>query len=189
LAPIYETYGKTLSKDKFVESDINDDESYKLKIRSNIDPSFNESTIVDNINKGKDFLENYSGVEKTLIEMEIDKRAKPHDSRYNDTKYAYYKEKKVEEYFTFLKTKFFNSNEESKTSAYSIDSSYFEVNQDNQLCMLQYDNASGKYSLTTDDSIPSSYISYDRVLRTVVEELVDITIYISKLREEVKLQL
>lgn len=186
--PIYRTYGQYLTQDTFIESDITNDEAYQLKVRSNIDSSFDEGSILDKINSGEDSLDNYQGVYKTLIEMEQKKREKPYNTLSGDTRYAYYKEQKVSEYFSFLKNKFNNTNQDSKNKEYVLDDNYFEINQDSNLCLLMLDGDGG-YELTKSTDVPEGVYSYDKVLDSVVSELVYITRYISKLREELKLSL
>lgn len=122
--------------------------------------------------------------------MEQDRREKPYLAGQNDTRYAYYKEQKVLEYFNFLKNKFNSTNSNIKNaSEYVADPNYFLMSQANNLCILTYDSDSGLYRLTHDKDVPEGSYSYDAIMRNVVGELVYITQYISKLREEMKLQL
>lgn len=188
--PIYATYGKNLVQDEFVESDITNDEAYQLRIRSNIESSFDEGEELDKIQSGKASIDDYSGAYRTLIEMEQEHREKPYSAFQNDTRYAYYKEQKVIEYFEFLKNKFNSTNSNTKnTREYVADPNYFLMDQDNNLCILTYDSKDELYRLTKDEDVPDGTYSYDAILKKIVGELVYITQYISKLREELKLQL
>jgi hypothetical protein len=127
--PIYKTYGSIINnteeKNKLIEP-INE-KIYQLKIKNNI-VSFDEKNIVNNINKGLDSLANYSGTELEILNLEISNRELP---KYNDiptSKFAYYKEKKVYEYFDFIINKFGNFyTKPNDYKDYIIDKTYFEI--------------------------------------------------------------
>jgi hypothetical protein len=122
--------------------------------------------------------------------MEQERREKPYSALQSDTRYAYYKEQKVLEYFEFLRNKFNSTNTNTaNTREYAADPNYFLMDQDNTLCILTYDSKKEMYRLTKDEDVPEGIYSYDAILKKVVGELVYITQYISKLREELKLQL
>ena len=71
--PIYVTYGKNIDQ-KFQQQPITVDEAYQLKVRNNIETTFDEAKIVDDIDDGKDSKDNYSGVYLDLINLEIKKK-------------------------------------------------------------------------------------------------------------------
>jgi hypothetical protein len=85
-----------------------------------IPSSFDEQKIVDDIDSGLDFIDNYVGFQQELLHMEIDRRSKTFQGvdgsklvdRNNKsvelkTRYSYYRKTKVLEYYNFLNN-FFN---------------------------------------------------------------------------------
>ena len=82
---------------------------YRYKKAFNVKPGFDEKQIVDNIENGLDFLDNYQGGELSVLQLEINERAKPKYSKnsgyaYNrlDTRYSYYNEIEVKQYVKFV---------------------------------------------------------------------------------------
>lgn len=149
--PIYVTYGKNIDQ-KFQQQPITVDEAYQLKVRNNIETTFDEAKIVDDIDDGKDSKDNYSGVYLDLINLEIKKRQEPKYPEFKTSRYAYYKEKKVNEYFSFLKNKFYSTHEYITPEPYGIDSNYFEISQGDNIVMLKTEDTNAdtaRYYLTT----------------------------------------
>lgn len=87
------------------------------------------------------------------------------------TRYSYYRRAKVLEYANFIDNKFFSDKQSVSVDEYSYDPNYFNVGKT---------NLPGIFS--TDGEINTE------VLDHVVKYLVNITIYIQKLREKFKLQ-
>ena len=98
-------------------------DSMQFKRINNIPLSFNEQSIVDNIDAGADSLENYTGSFRQLLDIEIARRARRltqvgnNDKKYswaflpsdnfddisnNKTRYSYYRKAKVLEYARFV---------------------------------------------------------------------------------------
>ena len=82
---------------------------YRLKRSLNVAPGFNEHDIVDNIENGLDFLDNYQGGQLSVLQLEIDERAKTKFSGQNgyaanrpNTRYSYYNEVEVKKYVKFV---------------------------------------------------------------------------------------
>ena len=82
---------------------------YRYKKALNVDPSFNESKIVDDIEDGLDFLDNYQGGELSVLNLEIAERSKVkfskekgYESKRLDTRYSYYNEQEVLQYVRFI---------------------------------------------------------------------------------------
>lgn len=82
---------------------------YRYKKALNVSPSFNQSKIVDDIENGVDFLDNYQGGELSVLSLEIGERAKVkfsretgYESRRLDTRYSYYNEQEVRQYIRFI---------------------------------------------------------------------------------------
>ena len=176
--PIYKSYGSVINNTAEKETIVSekDEQIYQLKVKNNL-VSFDEKTIVNNIYNGYDNLDNYSGTELEILELEINNREEAKYKEYPTSKYAYYKEQKVYEYFDFIKNKFGNLS--SKYNEYEIDNNYFEFtnNEDIQLLSADQNNV---YSLND---------NYYYLLDTTVKNLVYYTTSIAKLREKIKLQL
>lgn len=82
---------------------------YRYKKALNVPPGFNQSKIVDDIENGLDFLDNYQGGELSVLQLEIDERAKAkfstergYESNRLDTRYSYYNEQEVRQYIKFV---------------------------------------------------------------------------------------
>lgn len=79
----------------------------RYKRAFNVSRSFNEAKIVDAIEMGEDFIDNYSGAELSVLKLEISERSKRMYSLkgYSSdptSRYAYYKEKEVLDYYRFI---------------------------------------------------------------------------------------
>ena len=81
---------------------------YRLKRSLNVAPWFNQRLIADKIENGFDFIDNYSGGELSVIQAELNERAKPKysDGYYSSdrptTRYSYYDELEVKKYIRFV---------------------------------------------------------------------------------------
>ena len=88
------------------------DISYKHAIRNykrayGVEESFNQAKIVDDIEAGLDFLDNYTGGKLSVLNLEIQERAKTRYgangySKEQNTRYSYYNEKEVLDYLRFI---------------------------------------------------------------------------------------
>jgi len=79
----------------------------RYKYAFNVRSDFNESKIVDAIEMGEDFIDNYSGPELSVLMLEISERSKRMYSPKGyatdpTTRYAYYKEREVLNYYRFI---------------------------------------------------------------------------------------
>lgn len=82
---------------------------YRYKKALNVPPGFNESEIVDNIETGNDFLDNYQGGELSVLLLEINERSKTkftskggYEANRLNTRYSYYNEQEVRQYVKFI---------------------------------------------------------------------------------------
>ena len=82
---------------------------YRYKKGLNVSPSFDQSKIVDDIEAGLDFLDRYQGGELSVLQLEINERAKEKFSKSTgyasdrlDTRYSYYNEQEVRHYVKFV---------------------------------------------------------------------------------------
>lgn len=165
-----------------------DDDFRMFKEEHGISPTFDQGGIVDLIEQGEDRLENYTGYELELLNKEISRRASvlsktdlignlnglvdtSGDVILRKTRYSYYRRAKVLEYANFIDNKFFSDKQSASVDEYSYDPNYFNVGKT---------NLPGIFS--TDGEINTE------VLDHVVNYLVNITLYIQKLREKFKLQ-
>lgn len=182
----------------YIESKLNtDDTILKLKKQYNIE-DFDYLTVVDNIENGIEFLENYDGIKKTILNYEIADRVKAKYSVYPETRYSYYKEKEVLSYFEFLKNRYYSINSDILSqNIYSINPNYFIYDGKTQIQFIKYDSEIKIYKLTSKETsenkdfikVDDGFISYEEVISTVVKNLVELTLNIAKIREKVKLSL
>lgn len=168
-------------KDKLVQinEDIKVSDFKNFKTRHNISNKFDEVEIVDNIDNGKDFLDNYSGYELELLKLEIEKRSKPISLDRPQTKYHYYQEKIVKEYFDFIEYKFSSINNLNNISdaKYNVDNNY----------ILITDKEKTVYEKLIGEESGNFYIKQE-MIDSVAENLTAVTFEIQKLREKLKLE-
>lgn len=199
--PIYcyltDEYFKT---NNYYESiDNSADSRRRFKNKNNIPLAFDEKTIVDNIDNGTDSLDNYFGSELELLNIEIAERAKTlsfniADATYiNDnsdgivekyTRYSYYRKAKVLEYMHFIDNQYYAGEAYlSSNSIYAFNPNYYEVEKrhdfDAESHVVKQLSA---YTGNVDEEIRFSIID------SVAKTLANLTMYIAKLREKVRLQ-
>ena len=101
----------------------------KKKFLYCIDESFDPEKEVDKIEAGETAYDDYSNYEKEVLDIEISRRADPFSALELQTRYKYYKEKKLQEYSNFIQDQYFTySKTYSNASSYNIDSDYFIFN-------------------------------------------------------------
>lgn len=175
----------------------------QLKIKYNINKDFDESTIVDAIENGYDLIDRYNIYEQEILKAEIlyreqtysfvKKYKDPEESflGFNLTRYSYYREKKVKEYFSFIDNTYNNllietgivdtiagrSTDNDSIVTYDKDINYFDINQANRKTLLTYD------PLTQDLEIQASYID------VIAHLLANQTLQIAEIRDQIKLQI
>lgn len=156
-----------------------------------IPASFDEKAVVDGIDDGTDFLEDYTGDMYTLVQMEISRRAATlqfqprarvnspmntdRDSVELKTRYSYYRKAKVLEYYRFMKG-FFSQVGKTEVSAYGYDQSYFEIGSSQMRAVLVWDQDGNSFSIDND------------LVAAAAKVLADISFYVASLRERLKLQ-
>ena len=166
-------------------TNTDNDEIIRLKRIHNI-IKFDEKEIVDKIDNGEDSLDNYDGIKREIIEREISRRAstlKIIDNSNNElytnnnlsTRYSYYRKAKVLEYAKFIDNKFYSENIGSKD--YDIDKNYSIITKEGFKNVISYQT----------DSNGNRPIDNEMVV-FVANSLVNVTKYISTLREQLKLQ-
>ena len=179
--------------------EIND---LKLKYRIY---NFDEEEIVDNIENGYDKLDNYSEYEQEVISAEIKRRQNTYEGNVNEgdktylsgqnslgyqiTRYSYYREKKVKEYFKFIentynttlvykiKNQIFDKSTELSDEVYDKDTTYFNINDTVFNKLLIY------------DSINKQHILQCQYIEAVAQLLAEQTIELADIREQLKIQI
>lgn len=126
---VYNKYWTSNLQDGQLPSIVNDYSKtiYRYKKSFNIPNSFNETKIVDDIENGLDFLDNYQGGELSVLNLEIQERSKTkfspnigYSTNRLDTRYSYYNEKEVKQYIKFIDDIYILSQTKA-TNATSID--------------------------------------------------------------------
>ena len=161
----------------------------RLKTLHNI-VDFDQTAIVDKIDEGKDSLDNYAGPRLEILEAEISRRAKTltivkdnndeddpaYQSTNLSTRYSYYRKAKVLEYAKFIDNKF--CTDVVSAERYKLDPNYLLVQQP-----TEYQNViSANRSENGTRQINYSMVAY------VAKSLANITKYIAKMRQQLKLQ-
>lgn len=177
---VYEEISATLlDKDDTTKSQQNTDIYKEYKVRYSINLSFNPSNIVDDIDSGKDSIDNYTGAELELINMEKQRREEPYSLSKPYTRYKYYTEKQVQEYFKFIENKIFNDNEVFSGNQYNINRNFILLENTNKKYLLNYVvDEDGNLTLSLDDDM----------IRSVANTLATMTIYVSEIRDKIKTQ-
>lgn len=176
--------------------DIYDDTENGLlefKKLHNISPSFNYKEIVNNIDIGKDTIENYSYPESKLLELELVRRSQTlskedfqkysTDDKYstqNISRYSYYRKAKVIDYINFINQKYFIDNLKNLSATlYDLDINYIniaKIQNSSTTNVIYVDSADNKVKINDD------------IIEQVAISLAITTFYILKLRDKLKIQ-
>lgn len=123
-----------------------DEQVAALKEKYGITDSFDEQEIVDNIDNGTDFIENYDGYQLEIIKAEIARRARTLNSELSSiksaldqtyssaeqkTRYSFYRKAKVLEYNNFINNFLTKPQDNAFVYKYPYDQTYFELSSDN----------------------------------------------------------
>ena len=183
-----------------LEADEYDKKIAELKIKFKLTKKFDQVAIVDAIEYGLDDIKNYDDHEQEVIQVEIDRREDKYqyEKPYNEaekmignnvTRYSYYREKKVKEYFDYIQTTYNNlitttdiesavrENPSAIIKVYDKDQNYFNLNQSQTYKLLSYDRD------TQDVTINNSMIV------RIVELLAQQTLELTEIREQLKIQM
>lgn len=173
----------------------------QLKAKYNISKSFNQEAIVDDIENGYDSFDNYNTFEQQILKYEVERRQQTYSAKkeydqsnatlgFNLTRYSYYREKKVKEYFKFVEdaynslivesdivTNIDNSvNDSSMTiKPYEHDINYFDIDQQVKKKFLRYED--GVIEVDTAQIV------------AIAQMLAEQTLAIADIRDQVKLQI
>ena len=195
-APIYSIEGEwgvyeelARRRDKYalqyVEGTVEYDRR-QYKMLNGVSLRFDECAALDRIEAGLELESDYQGFELKLIQMERELRQKS-QSGDKTSRYAFYKKQRVLEYANFVTDKYFSDHKCTDLSVYKYDNRYFEV-----LFKHGSGDPGDKYegsgaAVLYKDENEKLQISSDMV-RSVAESLADTSLYISRIREKIKLQ-
>lgn len=187
---------KTLSLSDFQDTDTQKQRGGQIIdfIRiHNIEKSFDYIGIVDDIDNGKDSLDNYSYPKRELLELEIQNRQSKLDAviikdivgdsadygrltKDNSSRYSYYRKQKMLEYVKFINNKYFIDNLQGlDVKIYDVDSNYFEMKDGTLSTVVVLDPGNGN-------------TVNGQMIESVARSLTVATEYITRLREKIKLQ-
>lgn len=173
----------------------------QLKAKYSISKSFNQEAIVDDIENGYDSFDNYNTFEQQILKYEVERRQQTYSAKkeYDQsnatlglslTRYSYYREKKVKEYFKFIEdaynslivesdiaTNINNSANDSSVTIkpYEHDINYFDIDQQVKKKFLRYED--GVIEVDTAQII------------AIAQMLAEQTLAIADIRDQVKLQI
>lgn len=167
--------------------DTYDERIRQLKLKHGI-TGFSNQRIADDIDSGNDSLDNYTGVKRTILDIEFEKRSSVFRDEYKvvnsrsenetdanklQTRYSYYREQKVKEYFDFIQSEYASFADRqtgllNDVGVYDVDRNYIEI-------------SSPTVELLTLDG---TY--HDEYVVQVSNILKDICITISEIRERLK---
>lgn len=129
---------KSIARSIYSGFSEDDDNILSIKMYNHVPKSFNEQKIVDDIDAGLDELDNYTGAELSILNIEMQRRAAPLDwkkigvaassGKLPQTRYSYYREKKVAEYATFIDS--YYTTIVTDPDIYDFDSNYYVINND-----------------------------------------------------------
>ena len=180
--------------DDAIQNSINEfdgfdyDTTLSLRMFYNVSKQFDEKAILDRIEDGTDSIDNYAGAELSLILNEKQNRSNPLNfdkigkdgnvSRIPQTRYSYYREKKVAEYAHFVDN--YYSSIKITPNVYDFDNNYFLL--DDAACSCRVIDVKDINNIRPQDDINTEMIS------VVSKYLTQLTLYISKIRDKIKLQ-
>lgn len=171
----------------------------ELKLKYGLLNDFDQQTIVDNIENGYDSINNYNVYEQLLLKEEILYREQTYSSikkynnqiekflGYNLTRYSYYREKKVREYFSYIENECNNliltdgiqsaitNNTGVVIKQYDKDHNYFDISQTNHETLLVEEN--------------NQLIIQESMISKMAKALAEQTIQISYIRDQIKTQM
>lgn len=173
----------------------------QLKIQYCVGKDFDQSGIVDAIEYGYDSINNYNTFQQIILSTEIQHRKDTYqydktylssesDLGYNLTRYSYYRERKVKEYFAFVedtynsllteetvKNAVDNTDDDVSITSYDKDKNYFNIDIKEWKHLLVFNE------LDNEIEIQHSYIE------SIAELLANSTIEIANIRDQVKLSI
>ena len=150
----------------------------KYRTKYNIPKTFNSVIEANNIEQGFSTLSDYSIHEQYLINAELDYRYRPMQQKHPESRYHYYRERAVRDYFNFIENECADlSNLYESATKYSIDNSFIEVSS---ISSVQLANIT--------DDVEFELEINDDYIYNVAKTLTNIVNAIRDIREQVKTQ-
>lgn len=145
------------------------------KLEGNVSLDFDEVAAVDKIENYEAQLSDWSGVELQLISAEMTSRHQPMKSDLSNlmTRTSYYRKLKVKEYFKLIEDQVHGDNE-TNFQEYKLDSRYVKVDKNTKMRILSINN--------------NKLCFNDDMVKYTAKLLADMTIYISELRNSLKIK-
>lgn len=160
-----------LEKD-FILVNPNEQEIHDYKLQWNISKNFDQAAELDKIENGEAELADYSNYEQHVIQLEKAGRDVAFNALEPATRFKYYKEIDVKEYYKFIEGEYYK-NEASRlyntAKQYTVDNNYIEVESLEKVNLLQ---KNGNFN--------------SNMLKTAIKEIANTIDEIRNLREQLK---
>lgn len=159
------------SVDNNNQKELDDLQMYRL--RYNIPKSFNAIAEANLIEQGESSLDSYTSHERYLVEAELEYRRRPRAALKMESRYHYYREREVRDYFKFIESECATALSDLYMTAaqYKADTTYIQINNVNDTKKL----------------LENGVIQADMVWQTA-ETLASIVEAIRDIREQLKTQ-
>lgn len=172
---IFVALSDNIELSNFTLENTNEEEISKLnafRLKYNIDKDFNSSNELDSVENGLSSFQDYTIHEQYLLSSELAYRQQPLSSSALYSRYYYYRQRVVRDFFKFVEHEYANYlSLYLSTDQYNIDNSYLVVNNDKEISLVDR-------GLNLNETMIDS----------VAKVLVDITEAIRDIREQVKTQ-
>lgn len=176
---IYKSLSTDILCNDFELHSSNSEEMLAQKTLYNVDSSFDVYAEADNIDNGLSSLNDYSNYERLLVQQELDSRSNPYAADQMQTRYKYYRELEVKQYFDFMKTQYLDYEKiYQNTLQYFVDKDY----------MLLPSNQFNTYSLLLSTDIDGNLVLNEDAICKVASTLVQIVNSIRDVRQNLKTQ-
>lgn len=175
--PIYQILSDNILLSSFVLPNKYKDKMDAYKTKWNIPISFQPEDEMQKIEAGISSYENYTLREQELLDIEKRRESDPYIELQPLTRYAYFKERKVKDYFKFIEDWYNQSVQQYNTAKeYPVDKTYIDItdNKNSYASSLLIKNPNGSLQLQT------------RMVKIVVNKLLDITHRLQDVREYLK---
>ena len=149
----------------------------EYKTRWHIPPEFNPEDAVEDIEAGLSTIDDYQEKYKGLIEIEYDRENAALNKLEPMTRYAYFKEKKVKEYYKFVQDQYLQiADRYNNATKYDVDNTY----------LLLDSSKNGKSALVVDPLMQEDGGIKGYMVNAVVNNLLDVIHKVQNLREYLK---
>ena len=177
-SPIYNARIQSYLEQDFSVDNTDQNELIELKkyrTKYNIPKTFNSVIAANNIEQGFSTLSDYTIHEQYLINAELDYRYRPMKQKHPESRYHYYRERAVRDYFKFIENECADlSNLYNSATKYIIDNSFIEISSISSIQLATYNG--------------STLIINDNYINNVAKTLTNIVNAIRDIREQVKTQ-